>query len=137
MTFDVNKFNEGIDFDVQKNLGNLKFLSLEKQQVFEDGKPVEGKYDISHAVVYSEKIGDNLQLKLTGGQSYNELPFMTDIEIVGKASPFIYHFDSVVGFGDNRQEIRDFGFSLRVDGFKALKAPRQPEQEHQKAEKAS
>lgn len=123
MAFNIDKFNEASEYDVVKNLGNLKFLSLEKQPVIEDGKRVEGKYHVSHAIVYSEKIGDNLQLKLTGNQSYEELPFMTDIRIVGKASPFIYNFDSIVGFGDNRQEITDYGFSLRVDGYETIKQP--------------
>ncbi|MGV3007162.1 hypothetical protein [Streptococcus pluranimalium] len=129
MAFNIDKFNESSQYDVLKNLGNLKFLSLEKQPVIEDGKRVEGKFNVSHAIVYSEKIGDNLQLKLTGNQSYEELPFMTDIKIVGKASPFIYNFDSVVGFGDNRQEITDYGFSLRVDGYETVKgnSPKAPE----------
>lgn len=129
MAFNIDKFNESSQYDVLKNLGNLKFLSLEKQPVIEDGKRVEGQFHVSHAIVYSEKIGDNLQLKLTGSQSYEELPFMTDIKIVGKASPFIYNFDSVVGFGDNRQEITDYGFSLRVDGYETVKgnSPKTPE----------
>ncbi|MEY8462206.1 hypothetical protein [Streptococcus merionis] len=126
MGFNVEKFNENSKFDVLKNLGNLKFLALEKQPVFEDGKRVEGEYRVSHAVVYSEKIGDNLQLKLTGDQSYEELPFMTDIRIIGEASPFIYNFDSVIGFGDNRQEITDYGFSLRVAGYERVKTPNVP-----------
>lgn len=133
MGFNIEKFNEDSQFDVLKNLGNLKFLSLEKQPVFEDGKRVEGKFHVSHAIVYSEKIGDNLQLKLTGNKAYEELAFMTDIRIIGKASPFIYNFDSVVGFGDNRQEITDYGFSLRVEGYEAIKAPNISE----KQEKAS
>ena len=94
MSFNIEKFNEGTPFDVQKNLGNLKFLSLEKVPVFEDGKRVEDKFMISHATVFAEKIGDNLQLKLTGNQTYDELPFMSDIKVVGKVSPFIYNFDS-------------------------------------------
>lgn len=120
MSFNIEKFNEGTPFDVQKNLGNLKFLSLEKVPVFEDGKRVEGEFVVSHATVFAEKIGDNLQLKLTGNQTYDELPFMTDIKVVGKVSPFIYNFDSVVGFGDNRQEIRDYAFALRVDGYERV-----------------
>lgn len=130
MGFNIEKFNEKSQYDVLKNLGNLKFLSLEKQPVFEDGKRVEGEFHVSHAVVYSEKIGDNLQLKLTGDQSYEDLPFMTDIRIVGEASPFIYNFESVVGFGENRQEITDYGFSLRVGGYERVKgnsAPQAPQ----------
>ena len=133
MGFNIEKFNEDSQFDVLKNLGNLKFLSLEKQPVFEDGKRVEGKFHVSHAIVYSEKIGDNLQLKLTGNKAYEELAFMTDIRIIGKASPFIYNFDSVVGFRDNHQEITDYGFSLRVEGYEIIKGPNIGE----KQEKAS
>ncbi|WP_449453469.1 hypothetical protein [Streptococcus suis] len=132
MGFNVEKFNENSQFDVVKNLGNLKFLSLEKQPVFEDGERVPDKFTVTHAVVYSEKIGDNLQLKLTGNQTYEELPFMTDIRIVGQASPFIYNFDSVVGFGDSRREVTDYAFSLRVGGYERVKAP----QGNDKQEKA-
>ena len=128
MTFNVDKFNQGTDYDVRVNLGNLKFLSLEKRPVFEDGQRTD-KVEVTHAVVYSEKIGDNLQLKLALGKTYEELPFMTDIQIIGSASPFIYNFHNVVGFGDNRQEITDFGFSLRVDGYERLGAKQPPKEE--------
>lgn len=119
MTFNVDKFNQGTVYDVRANLGNLKFLSLEKRPVFKDGQRTD-EMEVTHAIVYSDKIGDNLQLKLALGKTYEELPFMTEIQIIGAASPFIYNFPNAVGFGDNRQEITDFGFSLRVDGYERL-----------------
>ena len=85
--------------------------------------------EVTHAIVYSDKIGDNLQLKLAPGKTYEELPFMTEIQIIGAASPFIYNFPNAVGFGGNRQEITDFGFSLRVDGYERLGGMKQPPKE--------
>jgi hypothetical protein len=137
MGFSVEKFNEGTCYDVRENLGNLKFLSLEKVPVFEDGKRTD-KMQVTHAVVYSEKLGDNLQLKLKEGKTYQELPFMTDIVIEGEVSPFIYNFDNVVGFGDNRQEVTDYGFSLRVEGYRSLAGKQQeaPKEQQKNQEKA-
>ena len=71
MTFNVDKFNQGTVYDVRANLGNLKFLSLEKRPVFKDGQWTD-EMEVTHAIVYSDKIGDNLQLKLAPGKTYEE-----------------------------------------------------------------
>lgn len=130
MAFSIDKFNQGINYDVAANLGKLTFLGLEKRPVFEDGVRTE-KEEITHVIVFSEKMNDNVQLKLPEGGTYKELPFMSEIRVIGKASPFIYNFESKVGFGDNAQEIWDLGVSLRIDGYEQAGAKQeQPKQEH-------
>lgn len=120
MAFNVNEFNNrGIRVNVQENFGNMKFVGLEKRQIFKDNQPTD-EFEVTHAIFYSEKIGDNLQVKLEEGKTYQEVPFMSDVVIDGDVSIYIYNFDNVVGFGDNRQEITDYGFSIRVSGYHVI-----------------
>ncbi len=123
MTFVVEKFNTSTDPYNLANLGKLTFVGFrEAFDISEDG---EREAHATHIEVFSDKLNDVIGLKLPDGYQPEEVPFMSEIEVIGKASPFIYNFNRTVNQRNtDPYEVRSYGFALRVDGFKKAAAPK-------------
>lgn len=135
MVFNIRKFNNAeIPFNVKEKLGTLIFLGFDENWKMVEGEAVDYP---THAEVFSDKMQETIAIKLEEGISVDEIPFMSEVEIVGEATIWIYDYEDTVYRGNNNvSEIKALAFSLRAENIKRVGggATPQPKQE-QKQEK--
>lgn len=121
-------------YDIVKNYGSLKFMGLTMENVVnEDTGEIVGEVP-SHVEVYSEKEDSILSFKIIGDVTKCvKLALGTPIEVVGTSSLHIYSYKQETGstFTDESGEVKNrtvtaYGFSVRIDGYKALEHAKKP-----------
>ena len=96
----------------------------------------------THAEVFSDKMQETIAIKLEEGISVEDIPFMSEVEIVGQATIWIYDYEDTVYRGNNNvSEIKALAFSLRAENIKRVGAgagvtaqPKQEQKQDQKQE---
>ena len=130
MAFNIRKFNNAeIPVNVKEKFGTLIFLGFDENWKMVEGEAVDYP---THAEVFS--------VKLEEGISIEEIPFMSEVEIVGDATIWIYDYEDTVYRGNNNvSEIKALAFSLRAENIKRVGAgatsqPKQEQKHDQKQE---
>ena len=80
---------------------------------------------------------ETIAVKLEEGISIEEIPFMSEVEIVGDATIWIYDYEDTVYRGANNvSEIKALAFSLRAESVKRVGSGqfRQEQKQDQKPE---
>ena len=130
MAFNIRKFNNAeIPVNVKEKFGTLTFLGFDENWKMVEGEAVDYP---THAEVFS--------IKLEEGISVEDIPFMSEVEIVGQATIWIYDYEDTVYRGNNNvSEIKALAFSLRAENIKRVGAgatsqPKQEQKQEQKQE---
>lgn len=90
----------------------------------------------THAEVFSDKMQETIAIKLEEGIVIEEIPFMSEVEIVGEATIWIYDYEDTVYRGSNNvSEIKALAFSLRAESVKRVGGG-QPKQEQKHDQKS-
>lgn len=140
MAFNIRKFNNAeIPFNVKEKLGTLTFLGFDENWKMVEGEAVDYP---THAEVFSDKMQETIAIKLEEGISVEDIPFMSEVEIVGQATIWIYDYEDTVYRGNNNvSEIKALAFSLRAENIKRVGAgagviaqPKQEQKQDQKQE---
>ena len=140
MAFNIRKFNNAeISFNVKEKLGTLTFLGFDENWKMVEGEAVDYP---THAEVFSDKMQETIAIKLEEGISVEDIPFMSEVEIVGQATIWIYDYEDTVYRGNNNvSEIKALAFSLRAENIKRVGAgagvtaqPKQEQKQEQKQE---
>ena len=133
MAFNTRKFNNTeIPVNVKEKFGTLTFLGFDENWKMVEGNQVDYP---THAEVFSEKMQETIAIKLEEGIVIEEIPFMSEIEIVGDATIWIYDYEDTVYRGNNNvSEIKALAFSLRAERVKRVGAS-QPKQEQKQEQK--
>lgn len=140
MAFNIRKFNNAeIPVNVKEKFGTLTFLGFDENWKMVDGEPVEYP---THAEVFSDKMQETIAIKLEEGISVEDIPFMSEVEIVGQATIWIYDYEDTVYRGNNNvSEIKALAFSLRAENIKRVGVgagvtaqPKQEQKQEQKQE---
>lgn len=140
MAFNIRKFNNAeIPFNVKEKLGTLTFLGFDENWKMVEGEAVDYP---THAEVFSDKMQETIAIKLEEGISVEDIPFMSEVEIVGQATIWIYDYEDTVYRGNNNvSEIKALAFSLRAENIKRVGAgagvtaqPKQEQKQEQKQE---
>ena len=140
MAFNIRKFNNAeISFNVKEKLGTLTFLGFDENWKMVEGEAVDYP---THAEVFSDKMQETIAIKLEEGISVEDIPFMSEVEIVGQATIWIYDYEDTVYRGNNNvSEIKALAFSLRAENIKRVAAgagvtaqPKQEQKQEQKQE---
>lgn len=134
MTFDVRKFNNSeVVVDVREFLGDLQFMGYQENFRMVDGNAVDYP---THVDVFSDKLQDIIPVKLPEGLVMEDIPFMSPVEIVGKATTWIYDYEDTVYRGNNNLvPIKAIGFSLRAEGVKVANAFQKPQEQKPQEQK--
>lgn len=140
MAFNIRKFNNAeIPVNVKKKFGTLTFLGFDENWKMVEGEAVDYP---THAEVFSDKMQETIAIKLEEGISVEDIPFMSEVEIVGQATIWIYDYEDTVYRGNNNvSEIKALAFSLRAENIKRVGAgagvtaqPKQEQKQDQKQE---
>ena len=138
MAFNIRKFNNAeIPVNVKEKFGTLTFLGFDENWKMVDGEAVDYP---THAEVFSDKMQETIAIKLEEGISVEDIPFMSEVEIVGQATIWIYDYEDTVYRGNNNvSEIKALAFSLRAENIKRVGAGAgvtpQPKQEQKQEPK--
>ena len=138
MVFNIRKFNNAeIPVNVKEKFGILTFLGFDENWKMVEGEAVDYP---THAEVFSDKMQATIAIKLEEGISVDDIPFMSEVEIVGQATIWIYDYEDTVYRGNNNvSEIKALAFSLRAENIKRVGAGAgvtpQPKQEHKQEQK--
>ena len=121
MAFNIRKFNNAeIPVNVKEKFGTLTFLGFDKNWKMVEGEAVDYP---THAEVFSDKMQETIAIKLEEGISVEDIPFMSEVEIVGQATIWIYDYEDTVYRGNNNvSEIKALAFSLRAENIKRVGA---------------
>lgn len=142
MAFNIRKFNNAeIPVNVKEKFGTLTFLGYDENWKMVEGEAVDYP---THAEVFSDKMQETIAIKLEEGISVEDIPFMSEVEIVGQATIWIYDYEDTVYRGNNNvSEIKALAFSLRAENIKRVGAgagvtpqpqPKQEQKQEQKQE---
>lgn len=142
MAFNIRKFNNAeIPVNVKEKFGTLTFLGFDENWRMVEGEAVDYP---THAEVFSDKMQETIAIKLEEGISVEDIPFMSEVEIVGQATIWIYDYEDTVYRGNNNvSEIKALAFSLRAENIKRVGAgagagvtaqPKQEQKQEQKQE---
>lgn len=135
MAFNIRKFNNAeIPVNVKEKFGTLTFLGFDENWKMVEGEAVDYP---THAEVFSDKMQETIAIKLEEGISVEDIPFMSEVEIVGQATIWIYDYEDTVYRGNNNvSEIKALAFSLRAESVKRVGAgqPKQEQKQDQKPE---
>lgn len=141
MAFNIRKFNNAeIPVNVKEKFGTLTFLGFDENWKMVEGEAVDYP---THAEVFSDKMQETIAIKLEEGISVEDIPFMSEVEIVGDATIWIYDYEDTVYRGNNNvSEIKALAFSLRAENIKRVGAagagvtaqPKQEQKQEQKQE---
>ena len=142
MAFNIRKFNNAeIPVNVKEKFGTLIFLGFDENWKMVEGEAVDYP---THAEVFSDKMQETIAIKLEEGISVEDIPFMSEVEIVGQATIWIYDYEDTVYRGNNNvSEIKALAFSLRAENIKRVGAgagvtpqpqPKQEQKQEQKQE---
>lgn len=134
MAFNNRKFNNAeIPVNVKEKFGTLTFLGFDENWKMVEGEAVDYP---THAEVFSDKMQETIAIKLEEGISIEEIPFMSEVEIVGDATIWIYDYEDTVYRGSNNvSEIKALAFSLRAESVKRVGGG-QPKQEQKHDQKS-
>ena len=134
MAFNIRKFNNAeISVNVKEKFGTLTFLGFDENWKMVDGNQVDYP---THAEVFSDKMQETIAIKLEEGIVIEEIPFMSEVEIVGEATIWIYDYEDTVYRGSNNvSEIKALAFSLRAERVKRVGGG-QPKQEQKHDQKS-
>lgn len=134
MAFSIRKFNNAeIPVNAKELLGKLEFISFIENFKMVDGSPVDYP---THAEVFSDKMQEIIPIKLEEGISVEDIPMMSEVELVGDATIWIYEDPYTISRGNNVSEVKGHAFSLRAENVKRVggSQPKQEQKQDQKQE---
>ena len=133
MAFSIRKFNNAeIPVDAKELLGKLQFISFIENFKMVDGSPVDFP---THAEVFSDKMQEIIPVKLEEGISVEDIPMMSEVELVGDVTIWIYEDSYTISRGNNNvSEVKGHAFALRAENVKRVGAS-QPKQEQKHDQK--
>ncbi|MCY7083784.1 hypothetical protein MK396_00215 [Streptococcus oralis] len=134
MAFSIRKFNNAeIPVNAKELLGKLVFISFIENFKMVDGSPVDYP---THAEVFSDKMQEIIPIKLEEGISVDDIPMMSEVELVGDATIWIYEDPYTISRGNNVSEVKGHAFALRAENVKRVGAgqPKQEQKHDQKTE---
>lgn len=135
MAFSIRKFNNvEIPVDAKELLGKLQFISFIENFKMVDGSPVDYP---THAEVFSDKMQEIIPVKLEEGISVEDIPMMSEVELVGDVTIWIYEDSYTISRGNNNvSEVKGHGFALRAENVKRVGGgqPKQEQKQDQKSE---
>lgn len=132
MAFSIRKFNNAeIPVNAKELLGKLVFISFIENFKMVDGSPVDYP---THAEVFSDKMQEIIPIKLEEGISVEDIPMMSEVELVGDATIWIYEDPYTISRGNNVSEVKGYAFALRAENVKRVGAS-QPKQEQKQEQK--
>ena len=135
MAFNIRKFNNAeIPVNVKEKFGTLTFLGFDENWKMVEGNQVDYP---THAEVFSDKMQETIAVKLEEGIVIEEIPFMSEVEIVGDATIWIYEDSFTISRGNNNvSEVKGHAFALRAENVKRVGAgqPKQEQKQDQKSE---
>lgn len=129
MAFSIRKFNNAeIHVNAKELLGKLEFIGFVENFKMVDGSPVDYP---THAEVFSDKMQEIIPIKLEEGISVDDIPMMSEVELVGDATIWIYEDPYTITRGNNVSEVKGHAFSLRAENVKRVGAGQaKQEQKH-------
>ena len=135
MAFSIRKFNNAeIPVDAKELLGKLQFISFIENFKMVDGSPVDYP---THAEVFSDKMQEIIPVKLEEGISVEDIPMMSEVELVGDVTIWIYEDSYTISRGNNNvSEVKGHAFALRAENVKRVggSQPKQEQKHDQKQE---
>lgn len=135
MAFSIRKFNNAeIPVNAKELLGKLLFISFIENFKMVDGSPVDYP---THAEVFSDKMQEIIPVKLEEGISVDDIPMMSEVELVGDVTIWIYEDSYTISRGNNNvSEVKGHAFALRAENVKRVGAgqPKQEQKQDQKPE---
>lgn len=135
MAFSIRKFNNAeIPVDAKELLGKLQFISFIENFKMVDGSPVDYP---THAEVFSDKMQEIIPVKLEEGISVEDIPMMSEVELVGDVTIWIYEDSYTISRGNsNVSEVKGHAFALRAENVKRVGGgqPKQEQKQDQKSE---
>lgn len=133
MAFSIRKFNNAeIPVDAKELLGKLQFISFIENFKMVDGSPVDYP---THAEVFSDKMQEIIPVKLEEGISVEDIPMMSEVELVGDVTIWIYEDSYTISRGNNNvSEVKGHAFALRAENVKRVGGG-QPKQEQKQEQK--
>lgn len=135
MAFSIRKFNNAeIPVDAKELLGKLQFISFIENFKMVDGSPVDYP---THAEVFSDKMQEIIPVKLEEGISVEDIPMMSEVELVGDVTIWIYEDSYTISRGNNNvSEVKGHAFALRAENVKRVGGgqPKQEQKHDQKSE---
>lgn len=135
MAFSIRKFNNAeIPVDGKELLGKLQFISFIENFKMVDGSPVDYP---THAEVFSDKMQEIIPVKLEEGISVEDIPMMSEVELVGDVTIWIYEDSYTISRGNNNvSEVKGHAFALRAENVKRVGGgqPKQEQKQDQKSE---
>ena len=135
MACSIRKFNNAeIPVNAKELLGKLVFISFIENFKMVDGSPVDYP---THAEVFSDKMQEIIPIKLEEGISVEDIPMMSEVELVGDATIWIYDDSYTISRGNNNvSEVKGHAFALRAENVKRVGAgqPKQEQKHDQKPE---
>lgn len=119
MAFSIRKFNNAeIPVDAKELLGKLQFISFIENFKMVDGSPVDYP---THAEVFSDKMQEIIPVKLEEGISVEDIPMMSEVELVGDVTIWIYEDSYTISRGNNNvSEVKGHAFALRSENVKRV-----------------
>lgn len=119
MAFSIRKFNNAeIPVNAKELLGKLVFISFIENFKMVDGSPVDYP---THAEVFSDKMQEIIPIKLEEGISVEDIPMMSEVELVGDATIWIYDDSYTISRGNNNvSEVKGHAFALRAENVKRV-----------------
>jgi hypothetical protein len=119
MAFSIRKFNNAeIPVNAKELLGKLVFISFIENFKMVDGSPVDYP---THAEVFSDKMQEIIPIKLEEGISVEDIPMMSEVELVGDATIWIYDDIYTISRGNNNvSEVKGHAFALRAENVKRV-----------------
>lgn len=119
MAFSIRKFNNAeIPVDAKELLGKLQFISFIENFKMVDGSPVDYP---THAEVFSDKMQEIIPVKLEEGISVEDIPMMSEVELVGDVTIWIYEDSYTISRGNNNvSEVKGHAFALRAENVKRV-----------------
>ena len=125
MAFNIRKFNNAeIPVNVKEKFGTLTFLGFDKNWKMVEGEAVDYP---THAEVFSDKMQETIAIKLEEGISVEDIPFMSEVEIVGQATIWIYDYEDTVYRGNNNERV---GAGAGVTAQSKQEQKQEQKQEH-------
>jgi hypothetical protein len=135
MAFSIRKFNNAeIPVDAKELLGKLQFISFIENFKMVDGSPVDYP---THAEVFSDKMQEIIPVKLEEGISVEDIPMISEVELVGDVTIWIYEDSYTISRGNNNvSEVKGHAFALRAENVKRVGGgqPKQEQKQDQKSE---
>lgn len=135
MAFSIRKFNNAeIPVNAKELLGKLEFIGFIENFKMVDGSPVDFP---THAEVFSDKMQEIIPVKLEEGISVDDIPMMSEVELVGDVTIWIYEDSYTISRGNNNvSEVKGHAFALRAENVKRVGGaqPKQEQKQNQKQE---